>query len=224
MCFKELFKKNSPPVQIVPPDPVALPDPVSPPEPVEDQVAPEPPLPERKKGVIMLVKDPVTNKEFNVKDEKVDVLNLKMETKVVAFHVAQLITKEVGIEAVITNAKRSVAEQRAAMENLKKKFGRDYYDQVYGKWERSGGKIEELPHVEGRAVDFRYAQFQKAIQALQVLNDQYLMKAHFVIGYTPSSLVVIEKDNCFHIQTARGITDLNRPAYIDLVRTLASRA
>lgn len=212
MCFKNLFKKTTP----VPVEPEA------PSEPKEVPKDTGPQLPARKKGVIMLIKDPTTQQEFNVKSEKVDVLNLRPETKMVAVWVASLITKETGAEAVITNAKRTVEEQKAAMEKLKKNFGQDYYDHVYGRWERLGGKIEELPHVEGRAVDFRYNGFQKAIPALQVLNDLYLERAHFVLGYTPSSLVVIEKDNCFHIQTPRGITE-NRPSYIDFVKTIIAK-
>lgn len=214
MCFKNLFKKTI----------LVSVEPEVPSELEENPKATGPQSPARKKGVIMLVKDPTTQQEFNVKSEKVDVLNLRPETKMVAVWVASLITNEAGAESVITNAKRSVEEQKAAMEKLKKNFGQDYYDRVYGRWERLGGKVEELPHVEGRAVDFRYDGFQKAIPALQVLNDTYLGRAHFVLGYTPSSLVVIEKDNCFHIQTARGITDQNRQAYIDFVKTITLKA
>jgi hypothetical protein len=164
----------------------------------------------------MIYYDTETKLTFSIAAGKdADIAAVSSICKKAAHYVVQLIEQEVGIPALVTNAKRTVASQVKAMDDLKEKFGNAYYLKVYGTMVANGIKPENMPHPSGRAIDFRYAGYEKATERLQELNALYLEGIRDVIGYVPARLVVVEKNNCYHIQTPPIVHD--EQAYQDYI-------
>ena len=155
--------------------------------------------------------DKETKHPFYSKDD-VD-WNILPVAKEAAFYVSLKLNDLTGTQAVVTNGRRSLESQLNAMKNLKAKFGEEYYRSVY----KPGTDPARMPHVEGRAVDFRY--YPEAVDGMKELNGKYLDGIVNAIGFRPSSLVVIETNNCFHVQVPRlEIDSVGR--YVDFIKSL----
>lgn len=146
-----------------------------------------------------------------------DVKGVGAVCKRAAAEVAKVIEMEVGLPALIVNAKRTRESQVAAMDSLKERFGLAYFKKVYGTMIANGIKPENMPHPSGRAIDYRYHGYEKAAERLAELNALYLEGIRDVIGYVPARLVVIEKGNCYHCQVPPVVHD--EKAYQDYIET-----
>lgn len=144
--------------------------------------------------------DPDTGKVFRFSRADIN-FDILLPTKQTAWLVGSWITEKTGKDAIITSAKRTVGSQIVAMEELKKRFGEEYYKQVYKSQIKTGQDPATLPHPSGRAVDFRF--ISEAVPFIHELNKNYLKGALKKIGVVPSRLIVVENNNCLHLQIPR---------------------
>lgn len=146
---------------------------------------------------------------FDIKDG-VNLALVKPIALTAAHLVGRVIYKKCDKPPVITSGWRDVSGQIKAMENMKQKTP-DLYKEVYSGMLSRGQSPDTMPHPSGRAVDWRFSGYETAEDALRELNHFYLEGVEKIVGYKPSSLIVIEKQGninvCFHVQVPPTIPD-----------------
>jgi hypothetical protein len=121
----------------------------------------------------------------------------------------RVIWHKVGKAPVITSGVRTVDEQIQAMSGLLN-LSAEMYKEVY----KNARDPAIMPHVEGRAGDWRFRDYEGAEETLKEINALYLAGAKSILGYKPSSLIVLERTreivNCIHVQTPRQIPNMTQ--------------
>ncbi len=140
---------------------------------------------------------------------------VKPEVKQVSAWVEQFTEKITGADRYVTSAKRTVAEQQAAQDHLLTHFGQDYYNHVY---QHQGQDVATMPHVEGRAIDRQYVDDLHVLRIYSLINAEYKATLAPLLGYEPSSLLVVEGGNCIHCQIPRDLSKI--PLYLQLVKNV----
>lgn len=162
----------------------------------------------------MIYKDTDTGEAFLSRDS-VRWDGVKPEVKQIAAWIEQYTERITGTDRYITSARRSIAEQQAAQDHLLTHYGQEYYNSVY---QHQGQDVATMPHVEGRAVDRQYVDDRQILNVYNAINQAYKRELTEPLGYTPSSLIVVEGGNCIHIQIPRQIPDSK--AYMNTVKEI----